>query len=140
MPHVVTPGGATYDRNSWIETKESWAMQENLKPDDVIFESRARKTFRKNMEALRDKDIVELDGVGGAVLLVRAEAHRRGLIFPPLREDGGNENKSPFQSSPPPKPLATSWRRRVWPRWPKPWATTPTACPTCCSYISGAIA
>jgi hypothetical protein len=28
---------------------------------------------------------VRLDGVGGTVLLVRADVHRDGLLFPPFR-------------------------------------------------------
>ena len=32
-----------------------------------------------------DQELVQLDGVGGAILLVRGEAHRRGLIFPSFR-------------------------------------------------------
>ena len=38
------------------------------------------------MHDFRDQKLIKLDGVGGAVLLVRAEAHRRGLIFPSFRK------------------------------------------------------
>jgi hypothetical protein len=82
----VTDRLTTYDRNSWIETKQSLELQKNMQAGEVLFESRARDTYRKYMDQMMDKTIVELDGVGGAVLLVRAEAHRRGLIFPPIRE------------------------------------------------------
>jgi hypothetical protein len=66
-----------------------------------------RKTFdlnawrdhgRLHLNDLRaEGDVVPLDAVGGAMLLVRADAHRDGLIFPPflygrkstiVREDG----------------------------------------------------
>jgi hypothetical protein len=60
-PHcVVTYGGDTYDQNAWV--------------------NRGR-TF---MEKLRTKgELVRLDSVGGTMLLVRADLHRDGLIFPP---------------------------------------------------------
>lgn len=37
------------------------------------------------MSDFADKELIKLDGVGGAMLLVRAEAHRRGLVFPAFR-------------------------------------------------------
>jgi GT2 family glycosyltransferase len=60
-PHCVTePGGPTFDWNSWREHGEV------------------------RMDALRGgPDLVRLDAVGGAMLLVRADLHREGLIFPP---------------------------------------------------------
>jgi glycosyltransferase involved in cell wall biosynthesis len=61
-PHcVVEPGGATFDWNSWREHGEV------------------------RMDALRGgPDLVRLDAVGGAMLLVRADLHREGLVFPPF--------------------------------------------------------
>ncbi len=64
----------------------SLPQQKNLKPDDLIFEGVARNTHRKHLDDFGPEDtLVPLDGVGGAVLLVRAEAHRRGLFFPTFR-------------------------------------------------------
>lgn len=52
-------GGATFDRNGW------------------------RDHGTVHMDALRGRsDLVRLDSVGGTVLLVRADIHRDGLIFP----------------------------------------------------------
>ena len=61
-PHcVMRPGGPTFDWNSW----------------------RDRGAVR--MDALRDgPELVRLDAVGTAMLLVRADVHRDGLIFPPF--------------------------------------------------------
>jgi glycosyltransferase involved in cell wall biosynthesis len=61
-PHCVqTYGGPTFDRNAW------------------------RDQGRVHMEDLRGgPDLVRLDTVGGSVLLVRADLHRDGLIFPPF--------------------------------------------------------
>jgi hypothetical protein len=60
-PHCVkTYGGSTFDLNAW------------------------RDRGRVHMDALRGSNaVVRLDTVGGTMLLVRADAHRDGLIFPP---------------------------------------------------------
>jgi hypothetical protein len=63
QPHcVLKRGGATFDLNAWIDKGA------------------------KHMQDLRDmKGAVRLDAVGGTMLLVRADLHRDGLIFPPFR-------------------------------------------------------
>jgi GT2 family glycosyltransferase len=60
-PHCVqTYGGPTFDLNAW------------------------RHRGRLHMQDLRGgPDLVRLDAVGGTMLLVRADAHRNGLVFPP---------------------------------------------------------
>jgi len=60
QPHCVKEfGGPTFDRNAW------------------------RDRGRLHMEDMRKEgDLVELDTVGGTALLVRADIHREGLIFP----------------------------------------------------------
>eukprot|EP00056_Hartaetosiga_gracilis_P005544 m.86001 g.86001 ORF g.86001 m.86001 type:complete len:355 (-) comp12204_c0_seq4:54-1118(-) len=83
VPHIVMPNGRTYDLNSWKETDASRAMQKKLRAKDVLVEGyHGLETYRKHMGDF--SGVEELDGVGGAVLLVRGEAHRRGLIFPPF--------------------------------------------------------
>jgi hypothetical protein len=59
-PHCVTCyGGPTHDRNAW------------------------RDHGRLQMDEMRGgPDLVRLDAVGGTALLVRADIHRDGLIFP----------------------------------------------------------
>jgi peptide chain release factor subunit 1 len=61
-PHcVLKPGGPTFDRNAW------------------------RDDGRVSIGDLRGAGgPVRLDAVGGTVLLVRADLHRDGLIFPPF--------------------------------------------------------
>jgi len=63
QPHcVLQEGGATFDLNAWSHKGT------------------------KHMQDLRDMDgPVRLDAVGGTMLLVRADLHRDGLIFPPFR-------------------------------------------------------
>jgi peptide chain release factor subunit 1 len=60
QPHcVLRPGGPTFDRNGW------------------------RDHGRLHLDDLREEgELVRLDTVGGTVLLVRADAHRDGLVFP----------------------------------------------------------
>jgi hypothetical protein len=61
-PHCVLEyGGGTFDQNAW------------------------RDQGRTRMDALRGEgDLVRLDTVGGTMLLVKADLHRDGLIFPPF--------------------------------------------------------
>jgi hypothetical protein len=48
---------------------------------------------------LRDEgEIVELDGVGGTMLLIRADLHRDGLVFPPFPYGRPNARVRPDQS------------------------------------------
>lgn len=60
-PHcVLKPGGPTFDRNAW------------------------RDNGRVLLENLRGQGpLVRLDAVGGSTLMVRADLHREGLVFPP---------------------------------------------------------
>lgn len=61
QPHCVkAPGGPTYDMNAWRDHG---------------------KVF---MHELRGTELVELHSVGGTMLLIRADIHRDGLIFPPF--------------------------------------------------------
>lgn len=76
-PHcVLRPGGPTFDTNAW------------------------RARGQERMDALRGgPPLVRLDAVGGSMLLVRADLHRSGLIFPPYlygRESRFARNPSPF--------------------------------------------
>jgi len=67
-PHCVHQyGGETFDLNAW------------------------REDGRIHMQDLRHADgPVRLDAVGGTMLLVRADLHRDGLIFPPFFYGGGS--------------------------------------------------
>jgi glycosyltransferase involved in cell wall biosynthesis len=61
QPHCVKSyGGPTYDRNAW------------------------RDQGRVAVHDMREEgEIAEIDTVGGTMLLIRADCHRDGLIFPP---------------------------------------------------------
>jgi GT2 family glycosyltransferase len=60
QPHCVLDyGGRSFDQNAW------------------------RDHGRLHLDDLREEgDVVELDAVGGTMLLVRADLHRDGLVFP----------------------------------------------------------
>lgn len=59
-PHCVQrPGGPTFDLNAWRD---------------------GGRTFLSDLRG--GPDLVRLDAVGGTMLLVRADLHREGLVFP----------------------------------------------------------
>ena len=59
-PHCVRePGGGTFDLNAWTSNGQ-------------------------HMDQLRAEQMVRLSAVGGTMLLIRADRHRDGLIFPPF--------------------------------------------------------
>jgi peptide chain release factor subunit 1 len=58
-PHCVQAyGGSSFDRNAWAANGQV------------------------HMEQLRGRERVRLDSVGGTMLLIRADRHRDGLVFP----------------------------------------------------------
>ena len=71
-PHCVkTPGGATFDRNAWSRQGSA------------------------TLEDFRGRAAVRLDAVGGTMLLVKADLHRDGLVFPPFPYGVGNPRIRP---------------------------------------------
>jgi Anp1 len=57
---VVEFGGPSFDRNAWSDGG------------------------RKHLSDMRGQGMVRLESVGGTMLLVRADRHRDGLVFPPF--------------------------------------------------------
>lgn len=55
---VKTLGGQSFDGNAWRESGSLF------------------------MHGMRDRDLVRLEGVGGTMLLIKADIHRDGLTFP----------------------------------------------------------
>lgn len=74
-PHcVLCPGGATFDRNGWTDKG------------------------RKLLQDFRGtRKPIALDAIGASVLLVRADRHRDGLIFPPFPYGRENAAMRPQQ-------------------------------------------
>jgi mannan polymerase complexes MNN9 subunit len=79
-----------YDFNSWQDSETAQKLGETLGPDDILLEGYAEmQTYRTLMAKLHTKDgdidmEIPLDGVGGTALLVKAEVHRDGAMFPPF--------------------------------------------------------
>ncbi|EED19720.1 alpha-1,6 mannosyltransferase subunit (Mnn9), putative [Talaromyces stipitatus ATCC 10500] len=82
-----------YDYNSWVESDIALNLAAEMGPDDVLFEGYADiPTYRslmvwmlpENSEDLDPRAEVELDGVGGTALMVKADVHRDGAMFPPF--------------------------------------------------------
>jgi len=91
-------GSGVYDRNSWAETPASAARLGKLADDVLVVNgygdrreadivSFARSGGRRYLDDLRrdaDAPLVPLDGVGATCILLRADLHRQGLVFPPF--------------------------------------------------------
>lgn len=79
-----------YDFNNWQDSEVAKKLGNTLGPDDILLEGYAEMpTYRTLMgwvgtehSALHDE--IPLDGVGGTALLVKAEVHRDGAMFPPF--------------------------------------------------------
>ncbi|RMZ74733.1 hypothetical protein DV737_g5793, partial [Chaetothyriales sp. CBS 132003] len=83
-----------YDYNSWVDTESARSLLRKLDADEILVEGYAEMpTYRTLMAMLYDPamrhpkdawEIMELDGVGGTALMVKAEVHRDGAMFPPF--------------------------------------------------------
>ena len=80
-----------YDYNSWRDSDIAARLAEGMSPDDILLEGYAElPTYRSLMAYMADRSnpdpthIIELDGVGGTALMVKAEVHRDGAMFPPF--------------------------------------------------------
>jgi mannan polymerase complexes MNN9 subunit len=81
-----------YDYNSWRDSDTAQDLAAKMGPDDILLEGYAEMaTYRTLMAHLAETDgrrdqrkIMPLDGVGGTALMVKAEVHRDGAMFPPF--------------------------------------------------------
>ncbi|MCJ1272349.1 Golgi mannosyltransferase complex subunit [Puttea exsequens] len=86
------PDTRPYDYNSWQDSQQAADMAANMAADDLLLEGYADiPTYRTLMAMSADKSesretraVIPLDGVGGTALLVKAEVHRDGAMFPPF--------------------------------------------------------
>ena len=75
------------DYNSWIESDEGRELRKKLPIDTVLAEGYNEFNTSRTYLALmgdwrRDKDVeVELDGIGGVTILVKADVHRAGTCL-----------------------------------------------------------
>ncbi|MFF3356491.1 glycosyltransferase [Streptomyces sp. NPDC002917] len=84
VPHCATePGGPTYDLNTFALQPRAGTLNWSQWLRDGILQP--PKGFgRRYLDELRGQGLVRVDSVGGTALLVRADLHRDGLIFPPF--------------------------------------------------------
>jgi mannan polymerase complexes MNN9 subunit len=79
-----------YDYNNWIDSQTARDLGAKMGKDDILLEGYAEMpTYRSLMAKMYDpsadpRSKIKLDGVGGATLLVKAEVHRDGAMFPPF--------------------------------------------------------
>ncbi|KAF2759476.1 glycosyltransferase family 62 protein [Pseudovirgaria hyperparasitica] len=79
-----------FDYNSWIESDTGRKLVKNLPPGVVLaegYEKEGYKTGRTYMARMGDwrenkDEEIELDGIGGVNILVKADVHRSGINFP----------------------------------------------------------
>ncbi|KAI9885699.1 MAG: hypothetical protein M1823_002515 [Watsoniomyces obsoletus] len=85
-----------YDFNSWRDSSAAQQLASKMTKDEILLEGyHEMPTYRTLMAYQADleehgtgkgdeKQLIELDGVGGTALLVKAEVHRDGAMFPPF--------------------------------------------------------
>lgn len=77
-----------YDFNNWVESEEGLKIAAGLKDDEIVVEGYAEMaTYRPLMAHYYDANgdvstLMALDGVGGGAVLVKADVHRDGAMFP----------------------------------------------------------
>lgn len=81
-----------YDYNSWRDSDAAQDLAAKMGPDEILLEGYAEMaTYRTLMAHMAgtggtgdSREIMPLDGVGGTALMVKAEVHRDGAMFPPF--------------------------------------------------------
>ncbi|CAI5758246.1 unnamed protein product [Candida verbasci] len=77
-----------YDYNNWVESDEGLKLANNMDDEEIIVEGYAEMaTYRPLMAHFYEEkgDVnteMQLDGVGGGTVLVKADVHRDGAMFP----------------------------------------------------------
>ena len=80
--HCVTrPGGPTFDLNTFVLSADAASVDWSRHVIDGIVQP-PRGLGRRYLEDLRDRWLVPVDCVGATALLVDADLHRDGLVFP----------------------------------------------------------
>jgi hypothetical protein len=77
---VQTPGGPSFDLNTFQYKPGPRGQEWRYLLDGII--QPPRGAGRRYLDEFRGLDGVELDGVGGTMLLVHADLHRQGILFP----------------------------------------------------------
>ncbi|KAI9784587.1 MAG: Golgi mannosyltransferase complex subunit [Geoglossum umbratile] len=91
-PETKKPAVRPYDYNSWQDSDTAQELAQKMGSEDIIVEGYSEiATYRTLMAKVADlstaRDVdkeIPLDGVGGTALLVKADVHRDGAMFPPF--------------------------------------------------------
>lgn len=89
-PETGKPEERPYDFNNWQDSDIAQKLAAKMGPDEILLEGYAEMgTYRSLMAYMTTEDgnvhtEVPIDGVGGAALLVQADVHRDGAMFPPF--------------------------------------------------------
>jgi hypothetical protein len=81
---LLTIPSPLVDYNSWIESDKARRLRETLDPDTILAEGyKEYDTGRTYLVGMGDwrknkDEEVELDGIGGVNILVKADVHRSG--------------------------------------------------------------
>jgi len=79
-----------YDFNSWHDSEKALELASKMGDDDILLEGYSELATYRALMAYEYKDggnpheKTPLDGVGGTALMVKAEVHRDGAMFPPF--------------------------------------------------------
>ena len=86
-PHcVMQPGGPSFDLNTFQSTLPSLNAEQRYLQDGII--QPPRGVGRRYLDSFRGAGIVRVDSVGATMLLIRADLHRSGLVFPAYSHRG----------------------------------------------------
>ena len=91
----------SFDLNSWVDTTKSIELMKSKPNNQLMLEGYSQeKTYRTSLNNLRGQSkkddvtyVVELNGVGGTALMVDADVHRQGIIFPSFVIDNAIETE-----------------------------------------------
>ena len=87
VPHCMLPDGSTFDLNSFRIDPSLGGVEDRRYLTDGLFQP-PRGEGRLYLDSLAGEPLARLDSVGGTALLVRADLHREGLVFPPFSYRG----------------------------------------------------
>lgn len=81
---VKAPGGASFDLNSFVTVNHRQDYRYFRSMRDGLYQPSSQEYRRLHLSDFRNLESVNLDGVGGTMLLVDAALHRGGLRFPEI--------------------------------------------------------
>ena len=81
VPHCVKPDGNTFDLNTFVLDENADQLNWERYVCDGILQPPIG-FGRRYLGEFTGHERVEVDGVGGTMLLVRADIHRQGLVYP----------------------------------------------------------